>query len=84
MQLSHSTEYTGGDFEFDELKTNADFRSQGTVLKFFHHIFDTEFIDHLRHQTGIGGVVLWSQMDLTASRHDPRLRGQSDSWLNPP
>ena len=34
VQLSHSDEYEGGDFEFDELKTNADFRSRGTVLVF--------------------------------------------------
>jgi PKHD-type hydroxylase len=34
VQLSGADEYNGGDFEFDELKTNADFRSQGTVLVF--------------------------------------------------
>ena len=34
VQLSDANEYNGGDFEFDELKTNADFRSQGTVLVF--------------------------------------------------
>ena len=34
VQLSRSDEYEGGDFEFDEVKTNADFRSKGTVLAF--------------------------------------------------
>jgi len=34
VQLSGADEYQGGDFEFDELKTNADFRSKGTVLIF--------------------------------------------------
>ena len=34
VQLSSADEYAGGDFEFDELKTNADFRSKGTVLVF--------------------------------------------------
>ena len=34
VQLSGADEYEGGDFEFDEVKTNADFRSKGTVLVF--------------------------------------------------
>ena len=34
VQLSESDEYEGGDFEFEELKTNTDFRSKGTVLVF--------------------------------------------------
>ena len=34
VQLSEAHEYEGGDFEFDEVKTNADFRSKGTVLVF--------------------------------------------------
>lgn len=34
VQLSDAGEYVGGDFEFDEVKTNADFRSKGTVLAF--------------------------------------------------
>jgi PKHD-type hydroxylase len=34
VQLSDADAYEGGDFEFDELKTNADFRSKGTVLVF--------------------------------------------------
>ena len=34
VQLSDINEYEGGDFEFDEIKTNADFKSKGTVLIF--------------------------------------------------
>ena len=34
VQLSDADSYQGGDFEFEELKTNADFRSKGTVLVF--------------------------------------------------
>ena len=34
IQLSDTSEYEGGDFEFDEVKTTADFRSKGTVLVF--------------------------------------------------
>jgi PKHD-type hydroxylase len=34
VQLSDSLDYGGGDFEFDEIKTTADFRSKGTVLVF--------------------------------------------------
>ena len=34
VQLSDVNEYEGGDFEFDEVKTNANFKSKGTVLVF--------------------------------------------------
>ena len=34
VQLSDPSEYEGGDFEFDEISTNADFKSKGTVLVF--------------------------------------------------
>jgi len=34
VQLSDTSDYEGGDFEFEEVKTNADFRSKGTVLVF--------------------------------------------------
>ena len=34
VQLSETTDYKGGNFEFDEVTTNADFRSKGTVLVF--------------------------------------------------
>ena len=38
VQLSDADNYQGGNFEFDELKTNADFRSKGTVLVFPSYI----------------------------------------------
>ena len=38
VQLSDADNYLGGNFEFDELKTNADFRSKGTVLVFPSYI----------------------------------------------
>ena len=38
VQLSDADKYQGGNFEFDELKTNADFRSKGTVLVFPSYI----------------------------------------------
>ena len=34
VQLSDGNDYKGGDFEFDEVKTNADFKSKGTILIF--------------------------------------------------
>ena len=34
VQLSDADSYEGGDFEFDELNTNANFRAKGTVLVF--------------------------------------------------
>jgi PKHD-type hydroxylase len=34
VQLTNDRVYQGGDFEFDEIQTNADFRSRGTVLVF--------------------------------------------------
>ena len=34
VQLSESNAYDGGDLEFAALKTNADFRSRGTVIVF--------------------------------------------------
>lgn len=34
VQLSHDAEYDGGNFEFEEIQTNADFRARGTVLVF--------------------------------------------------
>ena len=32
--MSDSNDYVGGDFEFDEIKTNVDFKSQGTIIVF--------------------------------------------------
>ena len=34
IQLSDEGSYEGGDFEFEDVQTNADFRSKGTVLVF--------------------------------------------------
>ena len=34
LQLSDPKEYDGGDFEFDEINTNADFKTKGTLLIF--------------------------------------------------
>ena len=34
VQLSEANDYEGGNVEFDEVKTNADFQSKGTVLVF--------------------------------------------------
>ena len=56
VQLSDSTAYQGGDFEFDEVKTNADFRSQGTVLVF------PSYLRHRIHPVSSGtrcALVAW-------------------------
>ena len=56
VQLSDSNTYQGGDFEFDEVKTNADFRSQGTVLVF------PSYLRHRIHPVGSGtrrALVAW-------------------------
>jgi len=56
VQLSDSTAYQGGDFEFDEVKTNADFRSQGTVLVF------PSYLRHRIHPVTMGtrrALVAW-------------------------
>ena len=56
VQLSDSDEYEGGDFEFDELKTNADFRSKGTVLVF------PSYLRHKIHPITLGtrrALVAW-------------------------
>ncbi|MGB0641574.1 MAG: 2OG-Fe(II) oxygenase [Myxococcota bacterium] len=56
VQLSDADEYEGGDFEFDELKTNADFRSKGTVLVF------PSYLRHRIHPVTAGtrrALVAW-------------------------
>ena len=56
VQLSGSDEYEGGDFEFDEVKTNADFRSKGTVLVF------PSYLRHRIHPVTAGtrrALVAW-------------------------
>lgn len=34
VQLSDENEYNGGNFQFDELKTNTNFKSKGTIIIF--------------------------------------------------
>ena len=34
VQLSNENEYDGGDFEFEELETNANFKQKGTIIIF--------------------------------------------------
>jgi PKHD-type hydroxylase len=56
VQLSGADEYEGGDFEFDEVKTNADFRSKGTVLVF------PSYLRHRIHPITLGtrhALVAW-------------------------
>ena len=63
VQLSDSNTYEGGDFEFDEVKTNADFRSKGTVLV---------FPSYLRHR--IHPVTSGKRLALVAWFSGPRWR----------
>ena len=63
VQLSESDAYEGGDFEFDEVKTNADFRSKGTVLV---------FPSYLRHR--IHPVTSGKRLALVAWFSGPRWR----------
>jgi PKHD-type hydroxylase len=56
VQLSDPRDYEGGDFEFDEVKTNADFRSKGTVLVF------PSYLRHRIHPVTAGArhaLVAW-------------------------
>ena len=63
VQLSDADEYEGGDFEFDEVKTNADFRSMGTILV---------FPSYLRHR--IHPVTAGTRRALVAWFSGPRWR----------
>ena len=56
VQLSDPEDYCGGDFEFEEISTNADFRSKGTVLIF------PSFLRHRIHPVTTGSrraLVAW-------------------------
>jgi PKHD-type hydroxylase len=56
VQLSGADDYCGGDFEFDAVKTNADFRSKGTVLVF------PSYLRHRIHPISSGtryALVAW-------------------------
>lgn len=63
VQLSAPDEYEGGDFEFDEVHTNADFKSRGTVLV---------FPSYLRHR--IRPVISGNRRALIAWFYGPRWR----------
>lgn len=56
IQLSDSQNYEGGDFEFEEVKTTADFRGKGTVLLF------PSYLRHKVHPVTAGtrqSLVAW-------------------------
>ena len=61
VQLSDPEGYAGGELEFEELETNADFRSKGTVLM---------FPSYLRHR--IRPVTAGSRKALVAWFSGPR------------
>ena len=61
VQLSEANHYEGGNFEFDEVKTNADFRSKGTVLV---------FPSYLRHR--VLPVISGTRQSLVAWFFGPR------------
>ena len=63
IQLSPADAYEGGDFEFDELTTNADFRALGTVLV---------FPSYLRHR--VTPVTAGTRQSLVAWFTGPRWR----------
>ena len=63
IQLTESDAYQGGDFEFEEVQTNADFRSIGTVLI---------FPSYLRHR--ITPVTQGERKALVAWFYGPRWR----------
>ena len=56
VQLSAPSDYQGGDFEFDEVKSTANFRSKGTVLVF------PSYLRHTVHPVTAGtrrALVAW-------------------------
>ncbi len=61
IQLSDAGSYEGGDFEFEDVQTNADFRSRGTVLV---------FPSYLRHR--IHPVTKGTRLALVAWFYGPR------------
>jgi len=63
IQLSDPATYSGGDLEIEDLQTNADFRSQGTVLV---------FPSVLRHR--ISAVTSGTRVALVAWFSGPRWR----------
>ena len=63
VQLSDSSEYRGGEFEFDECQTPTDARAKGTVLV---------FPSYLRHR--VSPVTSGTRKSLVAWFHGPRWR----------
>ena len=63
VQLSDAHAYEGGDFEFEEVQTNANFRAKGTVLV---------FPSYLRHK--IHPVTSGTRHALVAWFYGPRWR----------
>ena len=63
IQLSNSDDYVGGFFEFDEIKTNVDFKPQGTVII---------FPSYLRHR--VSPVTLGTRRSLVAWYYGPKWR----------
>ena len=63
IQLSDSNEYVGGNFEFDEIKTNVDFKLQGTVII---------FPSYLRHR--VSPVTFGTRRSLVAWYYGPKWR----------
>lgn len=56
LQLSHPDSYEGGDFEFDEVKTSADFRAKGSLILF------PSYLRHKVHPVTAGtrlSLVAW-------------------------
>ena len=63
IQLSDSDDYVGGNFEFDEIKTNVDFKPQGTVIM---------FPSYLRHR--VSPVTFGTRRSLVAWYYGPKWR----------
>ena len=63
IQLSDSNEYVGGNFEFDEIKTNVDFKPQGTMII---------FPSYLRHR--VSPVTFGTRRSLVAWYYGPKWR----------
>ena len=63
IQLSDSNEYFGGNFEFDEIKTNVDFKPQGTEII---------FPSYLRHR--VSPVTFGTRRSLVAWYYGPKWR----------
>jgi len=56
VQLSEPSDYEGGDFEFDEVKSTANFRAKGTILVF------PSYLRHTVHPVTAGtrrSLVAW-------------------------